>query len=209
MFVEWQYSSKDGKDYLDPCRSQYAEFMMWVDASYNGAPVSICPYIYVTSDQSMARGWIQGFPKKMASIHMTRSYSVPSPAGPVVGEGGQFAAQVSVNGRRIVEARITLQKPEHDLSGVMGAPVLNMRYFPKLSLGQYYEPAVYEIVKPGSSSELRFGSDFWVGEGHVSLFTAPGEEVADLPPVKFGCGWRGTYMLSLDNQTIIRDFTKK
>lgn len=33
-------------------------------------------YIWVDEDIAMYRGWIQGFPMKLGSIHMTRSYSV-------------------------------------------------------------------------------------------------------------------------------------
>ena len=35
--------------------------------------VTTCPYIWVDKDFALARGWIQGFPKKLGSIHMTRA----------------------------------------------------------------------------------------------------------------------------------------
>lgn len=209
QFVEWQNASKDGQEYLDPCRSQYSEFMLWVDASYQGKPVSYCPYIYVTSDMSMARGWIQGLPKKLASIHITRAYPFSSPATPVVGEGGQFGASVAVNDRRLAECRVRLQKPETDLTGVMNASTINMRYFPRLSIGHYQEPVVHELIMKGSISNVAKLSDFWVGEGSLTLLPVPGEEADALVPIRFGRGWRGHYSLCLDQQITVHDYTKK
>lgn len=80
MFIDWQYSST-GLEYLDPARSQYREFLVTLDAHYNGAPVAWCPYIYVDNDSAMARGWVQGFPR--SSVPSTRPASTPS-AGPAL-----------------------------------------------------------------------------------------------------------------------------
>jgi acetoacetate decarboxylase len=58
MFIDWQYSST-GLEYLDPARSQYREFLITLDAHYDGTPVAWCPSIYVDNDSAMARGWVQ------------------------------------------------------------------------------------------------------------------------------------------------------
>jgi hypothetical protein len=42
--------------------------------------VNYCPFIFVDNDAAIARGWAQGFPKKLARVHRTRSFSAPSPA---------------------------------------------------------------------------------------------------------------------------------
>ncbi|MFE0632552.1 acetoacetate decarboxylase family protein [Streptomyces sp. NPDC058864] len=84
---------------LDPARSQYREFLITLDAHYDGAPVSWCPCIYVDNDSAMARGWIQGFPKKLGAVHQARAYAVGGPGTPVLGRGGQFGATVSAAGQ--------------------------------------------------------------------------------------------------------------
>jgi acetoacetate decarboxylase len=103
FFVDWQYVSTRGDEPLDPVRSQYHEFILLVNARHRGRPVSACPYIYVDSDASMARGWIQGWPKKLGAIHTTRTFGVPTPAAPLVQPGGAFAGTLAVNGRRVAE----------------------------------------------------------------------------------------------------------
>jgi len=46
-----------------------------VEAIFDGTPVNYCPYIFVDNDAAIARGWAQGFPKKLGSIYQTRSFS--------------------------------------------------------------------------------------------------------------------------------------
>ena len=43
-----------------------------VNALYEGDEVADCPYIWVDRDFALARGWIQGFPKKLGSVWITR-----------------------------------------------------------------------------------------------------------------------------------------
>jgi hypothetical protein len=46
-FVEWQYASKNGEEYLDPSRSQYHETIFLISASYQGNRCAYCPFIWV------------------------------------------------------------------------------------------------------------------------------------------------------------------
>jgi hypothetical protein len=65
LFYDWQFSGND-EEYLDPARYQYREFFILVDALFQGKPVSYCPYIFVDNDAALARGWTQGYPKRLA-----------------------------------------------------------------------------------------------------------------------------------------------
>ena len=73
LFVDWQSATDGGGELLDPSRSQYREFFLVVNATLDGEAVTTCPYIWVDRDFALARGWIQGFPKKLGSIWMTRT----------------------------------------------------------------------------------------------------------------------------------------
>ena len=75
LFIDWQFTGSHD-EYLDPVRSLYHEFFVLMDARWNDTPVSWCPYIYVDNDHAMARGWIQGFPKKLGAVTQTRTYTV-------------------------------------------------------------------------------------------------------------------------------------
>jgi acetoacetate decarboxylase len=97
MFIDWQFTgSRD--EYLDPVRSQYHEFFVLMDARWKDTPVSWCPYIYVDNDHAMARGWIQGFPKKLGTVTQTRAFAVVNQAAPAFEPGRRFAATASTAG---------------------------------------------------------------------------------------------------------------
>ncbi|MFF7472081.1 acetoacetate decarboxylase family protein [Streptomyces sp. NPDC008092] len=113
LFFGWQFSAGND-EHLDPVRSQYREFMLLVDARFQGEPVSWCPYIYVDNDLAMARGWVQGFPKKLGSVHQTRVFASPGKASPSLAAGGRFGAWLSAAGRTLAEARVTLEQPAGD-----------------------------------------------------------------------------------------------
>ena len=207
QFLEWQYATKDGKEYLDPVRSQYSEFMVWIDGKFKGKPVAFCPAIYVTADNSMARGWIQGLPKRLASIYITRAYNTQSPATPVLGPGGEFGASVSLYGRRLADCHVKLEKKETDIAAAVGSPVINMRHFPRLQKANYDKPAVHELVMSGPGNAMQ-GSNFWVGTGEINYYDVPGNEIQLLKPVRYGRGWRGNLALTLDDQDVVLDYTK-
>ncbi|GHH71798.1 hypothetical protein GCM10018793_07800 [Streptomyces sulfonofaciens] len=145
LFIDWQFSG-DEQEYLDPVRSQYAEFLVLLDAQWQGAPVAWCPFIYVDNDAALARGWFQGFPKKLGAIRQTRAFAVDSKAAPAVGPGGTFAASMSAAGHRLAEARVTLEKTATSLPA-LSRPIVNLRHFPRLSAGQYDNPAVHELTQ--------------------------------------------------------------
>ena len=68
-----------GDELVDPVRGQYKEFFIVVNALLDGEPVTTCPYIWVDKDFALVRGWIQGFPKKLGEIEMTRSFGLDWP----------------------------------------------------------------------------------------------------------------------------------
>ncbi len=88
MFIDWQFTASHD-EYLDPARYQYREAFVLIDAQLGSRPVTYCPFIYVDNDAALARGWTQGFPKKLGSIFQTRTYSAPSAAAAPVQSGGR------------------------------------------------------------------------------------------------------------------------
>ena len=84
VFADWQSFSEGGDELLDPSRSHYKEFYLVVNALLDGEPVTTCTFIWVDQDFAMARGWIQGFPKKLGTVWMTRTYGVATRAAPAI-----------------------------------------------------------------------------------------------------------------------------
>ncbi|MFF2523498.1 acetoacetate decarboxylase family protein [Streptomyces liangshanensis] len=203
LFMDWQFSSED-QTYLDPV-SQYREFLLLVDATWQGTPVSWCPYIYVDNDASLARGWVQGFPKKMGTIHQTRSFPVATPAAPPLGPGGTFAASASTHGVRIAEGHVTLVAPVADPAALVGRPLVNRRYFPRLAAGRHQEPAVDELVR-ADLHDLQV-VNAWGGSAEFSLPDAPGNETSALAPISVDAGFKATITYSVQDLTTLLDLT--
>lgn len=197
LFIDWQFSGEH-QEYLDPDRSLYSEFLVLLDAQFRGTPVAWCPFIYVDNDAALARGWFQGFPKKLGTVKQTRAFAVPGKAAPVVGPGGTFAAGLSSSGRRLAETRVTLEKPSGTIPA-LGRPIVNLRHFPRLTAGQYANPAVHELTQ--SILDNPAVANAWTGTSALSFFPAPGEELADLRIVRTGVGFRGSLSYSMTDLT--------
>ena len=94
VFADWQSCSEGGDELIDPIRSHYREFFIVVNALLDGEEVTTCPFIWVDQDFALARGWIQGFPKKLGSIWMTRTFGLDVAADPGLKPGGRHGGDL-------------------------------------------------------------------------------------------------------------------
>src|ERR1700757_5180943 len=131
LFYDWQFSGAND-EYLDPARYQYREFFILVDALFEGRSVSYCPYIFVDNDAALARGWTQGYPKRLGSVFQTRYHAATGKAGPALAAGSKFAGTLSAGGQRLAEGIVTLREPVTDLSVLHQRPVVNLLHYPRL-----------------------------------------------------------------------------
>ena len=154
-----------------PSRSQYKEFFVTVNALWEGEEVAYCPYIWVDRDFALARGWIQGFPKKLGSIWMTRTFGLDTRADPGMKPGATYGGTCAAYERRLAEATVTLERPSPDGPTHNAPPIVNRRHFPRLEKGRHEEPAVHELVR--SVAFDRSASEAWEGSATLELFDAP------------------------------------
>lgn len=203
LFVDWQSCTDAGGELLDPARSQYREFFIVVNALLDGEEVTTCPYIWVDRDFALARGWIQGFPKKLGSIWITRTFGLECRPDPGIGPGAAFGGTLAAGERRLAEGAVTLERlalsgPTHN-----GPPLVNVRHFPRLAAGRHDEPAVHELVR--ARSRDRASSPIWEGSATLALHGAPSEEHDRLAPVRLGRGFRFTFAYTVDDLETVRE----
>ena len=203
LFVDWQSCSDGGEELVDPSRSQYKEFFLVCNALLDGEEVTTCPAIWVDRDFALVRGWIQGFPKKLGSIWITRTFGLETAADPGVREGSTFGGTVAAYERRIAQGAVTLEQlsdrgPTHN-----DPPLVNVRHFPRLAAGRQDEPAVHELVRARSSH--RAISPIWEGSAELELFGGPAEEHDALRPVRMGKGFRFTFAYTVDDLETVRE----
>ena len=201
--ADWQSCSMDGEELLDPSRSQYKEVFIVVNGLLDGEEVTVCSYIWVDRDFALTRGWIQGFPKKLGSIWITRSFGLGGPADPGMEAGARFGATCAAYERRVAQCSVTLEQPSAGGPFHNAAPIVNVRHFPRLAAGHHDDPAVHELVR--SLSRDRAISDVWEGTPTLELFGAPHEEHTALAPVKLGRGYRFTFGYTVDDLETVKE----
>ncbi|MCG8549412.1 MAG: acetoacetate decarboxylase family protein [Desulfobacterales bacterium] len=200
-FIEWQYASDTGKEYLDPVCSQYKETILLLSAQYKGRPMAYCPFIWVDQDKALMRGLIQGWPKQIGETWITRSCELPSKAAPNTGKGATFGAALSVLGRRQADATVTLQKETPSLPTPTFAGAALLRYFPELRQDRYERPAVHELVQLKSRDVAL--STIWEGKSSLNIYDHPYNELYDLRPISVGSGYKFSVALTVDDLAYI------
>jgi enduracididine biosynthesis enzyme MppR len=186
IFGDWQSCTDGGAELSDPNRAQYHEFYIALACEWDGRPVARCPFCWVDKDFSLVRGLIQGYPKKMGSIGITRSFGIGR-AGPTVAAGQSFSGTLAAADRRLVEATVTLTEPA-PAPELMLAPLVHSRCFPAWDAG---ESDVDELVTGGSSDQLIDG--VWTGTAELEIFPSPVDELDLLRPLEVLRGYRFSY----------------
>ena len=186
IWADWQSCSDSGEELLDPVRSQYKECFVVVRCRYGGETYSRCVYIWVDKDFALARGWYQGYPKKVGSMWMTRPVTVGR-AGPRLEPGGVIGATLAANDRRLAEGRLTITGTSEVGGFVNAYPMLHSRWMPAIDPGA---PASLDELVTMRSVDVDLGP-VYAGDADVRLFEAPGEELAALAPREtIGGYWR-------------------
>lgn len=179
IWADWQSCSDDFEELLDPDRSQYLETFVVVRCKYEGVTYSRCVAIWVTKDFAMARGWFQGYPKKLGSMHATRVYN-RGKATPRLEKGAKFGASLSAYDHRLATAKVTLTGPVDSNGFVNGHKMLHSRWVPSITPGA--GNSLDQLITMGGV-DLDLGQA-WGGDAELTLGDSQWDELESLLPVK-------------------------
>ncbi|HEX6311451.1 MAG TPA: acetoacetate decarboxylase family protein, partial [Acidimicrobiia bacterium] len=199
VFADWcSASDADPRIRDDPGRGQYKEAYVVLYGTYAGKPAGRVPFIWVDNDLSLVRGLIQGFPKKLGTIAMTRPVELGR-GGVRKEAGSRFAAHVSSQGRRLCSAAVTLTD-EHDKLYPPGiaTPLVHTRLWPSIDGGP---PAVHELSR-GTISDFELGR-VYSGDATIELGMSEFEELDLLSPRAVGRGYVFAAAFSVTGGTAI------
>jgi acetoacetate decarboxylase len=177
IWADWQSCGDDGAELLDPVRAQYKEAFVVVRCRYKGRLYSRCLFIWVDKDFALVRGYLQGYPKKLGSIHQTRPVT-QGRAGPRLSSGGAFGMTLAANDRRLAQATVTLQGESETNGFVNGHAMLHHRWFPRIELDD--RDSLSEVVTM-SGVNVDLGPAYG-GSATLELFDSPTEELSTLAP---------------------------
>ncbi|MCW1969154.1 MAG: acetoacetate decarboxylase family protein [Anaerolineae bacterium] len=203
IFADWQSCSADYHELVDPIQCQYKEFFLVVGGKYKGQPVSRCVYIWVDKDFAMFRGYIQGFPKKHGSIHITRVFPTGK-ASPQIAPGGRFGATCTANDRQIARATVTLRQVSKDGPKVNAPPMYNTRHFPAAA---GLQPSVHELVRSGGYD--RYFTECWEGDADLRLYDDTIEDLQAIAPKEIIKGFRFSFGYTVDGVTVVQPHDKE
>lgn len=206
IWADWQSCSDSFEELLDPMRAQYMEVFLVCRVKYKGQHYSRCLSIWVDRDYAMARGNLQGYPKKLGSAYMTRPATVGK-AGPRLEAGGKFGATLAAYDRRLAEATFTITGESEGAGFVNALPMLHHRYMPAIEVDG--TDSLSELVTM-SGVDADIGRTF-VGDFDLSLFESPTEQLHRVQPQELiagyyrevGVTWNGGTTLERQNLTEI------
>jgi acetoacetate decarboxylase len=187
VFVDWSSASEhDPRAISDPARGQYREAYVVIHATLDGRRAARVPYIWVDNDLSFARGHIQGFPKKLGSIAISRAVAVGR-GGPRLETGGMFTGHVSSLGQRLAHGTVTLTEPAPDghVPTAMRLPIWHTRHVPDLAGGP---PLVHDLARNTLTDFACVGT--WIGSATLSVHRSEHEELHALAPREVLGGFR-------------------
>ncbi|MFY8106924.1 MAG: acetoacetate decarboxylase family protein [Elstera sp.] len=192
-FCEWQ-ATTDGSELLDPIYAQYKEFIVLIELDRGGEHWFFCPFIYVDQDISLARGWLQGWPKKMGSVWMTRSYDLVHPAAAQIKPGQAFGASLAVKDRRLAEATIRLTGDLSPPLGFFSAPTVGLVAPPSIIGGA--QKGEMKLVRAQIGQKIT--GPAYAATGELRLFGSPRDELALLQPTEMGPASLSTFALTVE-----------
>jgi acetoacetate decarboxylase len=202
-FLDWQFTGSND-ELTDPARYQYREAFVLVEAVFDGKPVTYCPFIFVDNDAAIARGWSQGYPKKLGSIHQTRTFSAPSAAAAPLAKGSRFGASVAAHGERLATARIQLEEKVANSATVFNRPTTMRRYFPQLVADRQSKPPVDELTL-SLTDDLAI-VDVWAGKAELRIPEVPGEDMHLIAPLRVGRGYRLGMSYSVTDLRVLKNY---
>jgi acetoacetate decarboxylase len=185
VFADWcSASDLDERVRDDPARGQYKEAYVILYGTFEGKPAGRVAYIWVDSDLSLVRGLIQGFPKKLGSIAMTRPVELGS-GGVRKQVGSRFAAHVSSLGRRLCTLSVTVDgEADKPYPRGIATPLVHTRLWPSID-GE--APAVHELSR-AKLADFECGR-VYSGPAELELGASDFEELDGLAPVSIGRGF--------------------
>ena len=143
-------------------------------------------------------GYLQGYPKKLGSIHQTRPITVGS-AGPRLEKGGKFGMTLAAGDRRLAQGTITLDGPAESNGFVNGHAMLHHRWFPRIELDGV--DSLSEVVTmAGINLEL---GPVYGGRASLELFDSPSEELHLLQPEEIIGGYFRTVGTTFNGGTTL------
>lgn len=200
-FVEWVSVSETDPDlaFRNPERAVYKECIVLLQCSFQGEVGYLVPFIWVDNDFTLMRGFIQGFPKTLGRIYMTKLHDM----NPLVGgrqAGAKLKGICEACGERVVEGSLIL-KEKADHSELPKVKFFLLRHMPSIEDPQ--KAVVHEIATSIASLEV---GNIWKGDADVKFSGAFAEELQHLMPIDVQGGFYHSAGLKISGGRVLHRY---
>ncbi|ARM74709.1 acetoacetate decarboxylase family protein [Acidianus manzaensis] len=189
--------------YQDPDLVQYMEGAIGLKVNFEDKNYLYFPFMWVDKDWALIRGWIDGYPKKIAKITMTKLHPLlPKYNKPQ--QGTKLGGYVTRGGGIMLRLQIQLKEKTESLPIKNFGPFLNIRRYP--TRGDEEED-LYEIT-----SRIRETSNYgeiWKGEANIELGGYVNDEVNILKLEETYAGYYYTLYFKVTNTNLVKKLTLK
>jgi acetoacetate decarboxylase len=197
--------------YTNPERVYYKECVISVGCRYKGVDALKITYIWVDNDFTLLRGWFQGFPKKLARIHVgwenRHLYALNKGLGEF-GTGTKIKAFMESHGDRLATGTMTLGRkitPE-ELPVACKMKFLQIQHFPNIEIGST-QPLVNQLAD--SFVKLRFG-DIWEASAADLKFTGTDmDEINTLQPIEITGAYLVNIGITVQGTKVLHNYLEK
>ncbi|MCI4437971.1 MAG: acetoacetate decarboxylase family protein [Ignisphaera sp.] len=160
-----------------PDQLYYNEGAFFVKVEYQGKVYSYCPFMWVDTDISLLRGLLAGWPKKLASIAVTRLHPM-LPGLDKPRRGLRLGGYVARSGSTLYRVKILIEGDEH------------IKSLPLLSEHSILLPRYFAGIAPGMTTVnelVEFVADLvveaWQGAAEVTITGSAIDEVDAFKPI--------------------------
>ncbi|TRM87774.1 acetoacetate decarboxylase, partial [Sulfolobus sp. E3] len=157
--------------YQDPDLTQYMEGAIGLKVYYKGNHYLYFPFMWVDKDWALVRGWLDGYPKKIAKIAMTKLHPL-LPKYNKPGKGLKLGGYTIRGGNLMFRLQVELEEKSDSVPTKDFGPFLNIRYFPSRGDG---ELDLLEIVSRVRDENVL--GEVWKGKANIELGGYVNDEV--------------------------------
>ncbi|BCS93584.1 acetoacetate decarboxylase family protein [Metallosphaera javensis (ex Sakai et al. 2022)] len=184
--------------YMDPDLTQYMEGAIGLKVNFEGKNYLYYPFMWVDKDWALVRGWLDGYPKKLAKISMTKLHPLlPKYDSPK--SGIKLGGYVVRGGGVMFRLRVELAEKAEKIPVSDFGPFLNIRRFPSRGDG---EEEVYELVsRVKEDSKLE---NVWKGNAEVELGGYINDEVNLLEIEKIYSGYHFLQYFKVNKTVLLK-----
>lgn len=163
--------NNDEMAYLDPELTIYREGAVALNVALDGQVYLYFPFMWVDKDWALIRGYLNGYPKKLAYISLSKLHPL-MPGRDQPAPGLKLGGYVARNGYTLFRLQVELTEKADGVPISAFGPTLTFRRFPATGAGETDVWEYVTVVKGESKI-----ADVWRGQGSVQIGWGPNDEV--------------------------------